>query len=709
MLLYRNLCDVSDSELIARCRTGDANAWDALVLRTEKAIHQYAYSLCRCHDDADDITGQVLLRLYRNLHTFRNEASFHTWLFRIIRNIHVDACEYASNRRCLSLDTHPDFDASSPEAFLLDPSPSPESLVIEQEMARLLGAAVGHLPVYQRQVLRLYYQQRRSYDEIALLTGLPLGTVKSRLSRARRMLQARLEEDADFREPEDAKRSVPNESENRKTPEMTMEKEPETSVTKQQARKLDRTQKAIGESEEWLFTTLQSIGDAVIATDAAGCIVFMNPVAVSLTGWSEEEAEGRDCREVFHIVNETTRKETESPVAKVMRDGVIAGLANHTILISRDGAEHSIDDSGSPIRGRDGELIGVVLIFRDITDRRETEQLLQEQKNLLQTLFDHIPVIVSFLDDAGQFKWVNREWTRVLGWSLAEMQDPTLHPALPSSGFGSQLQAPAKRPAQGWSQLKLNTKAGNALVLSWALVRLSDGTCIGIGQMYPEGGDAMAPERLARLESRNLRLEQAMRETDHRVKNNLQSIAALLDIQVMENEEAVPVRELAQIRMHIVTLASIHDLLVQDVRVEGPGRLLSVKKALQALLPMLQQLVGKHSIRWNVDDVQLPIKQGMSLAVLINELVHNAVKHGGTQVELRLAQADERVTLEVFDDGPGFSEQFHPRDAAHFGLELVESVSRLDLGGNVSYENRLHGGACVRVAFPLTQQPRLAG
>jgi two-component sensor histidine kinase len=91
----------------------------------------------------------------------------------------------------------------------------------------------------------------------------------------------------------------------------------------------------------------------------------------------------------------------------------------------------------------------------------------------------------------------------------------------------------------------------------------------------------------------------------------------------------------------------------------------------------------------------------MSLAVLINELVNNAVKHGGHRVELRLVVVEKAVTLEVSDDGPGFSEAFSAVTAAHFGLELVESIGRLDLGGETTYLNKPEGGACVRVTFPL--------
>lgn len=126
-------------------------------------------------------------------------------------------------------------------------------------------------------------------------------------------------------------------------------------------------------SEAWLRTTMRSIGDAVIACDSDGRIVFMNMVAERLTGWLTGEAKGHALHEVFRIVNETSRAIVESPVDKVRRLGIIVGLANHTILIRRDGSEIHIDDSGSPILNEQGIVSGVVLIFRDITERRQAE------------------------------------------------------------------------------------------------------------------------------------------------------------------------------------------------------------------------------------------------------------------------------------------------------------------------------------------------
>lgn len=134
---------------------------------------------------------------------------------------------------------------------------------------------------------------------------------------------------------------------------------------------------------ERLRVTLSSIGDGMIATDAQGCVSMMNAVAQSLTGWTDQEAQGRPVEEVFTIVNQYTRLPVENPVANVLREGTIVGLANHTILIARDGTEHAIDDSGAPIRNESGELLGVVLVFRDITARYAMENELRNKSAML--------------------------------------------------------------------------------------------------------------------------------------------------------------------------------------------------------------------------------------------------------------------------------------------------------------------------------------
>ena len=137
-----------------------------------------------------------------------------------------------------------------------------------------------------------------------------------------------------------------------------------------------------------LATTLRAIGDGVISCGRDGRIVLMNPVAEGLTGWTEQDAHGLLLKEVFQIINESSRQTVEDPVEKVLRLGRTVGLANHTVLIRRDGSEAAIDDSAAPIFDSDGTLCGVVLVFRDVTERRAAELnlgLLAESGRILGT------------------------------------------------------------------------------------------------------------------------------------------------------------------------------------------------------------------------------------------------------------------------------------------------------------------------------------
>ena len=147
---------------------------------------------------------------------------------------------------------------------------------------------------------------------------------------------------------------------------------------------------ALREQQEWLRITLSSIGDAVITTDNHGDVTFLNPVAQTLTGWTQADAAGKPLESVFKIINEETRHTVENPVTKALREGVAVGLANHTLLIAKDGTEWPIDDSAAPIRNAAGEVAGVVLVFRDVTERKRQERVAKDSlayaDNILATL-----------------------------------------------------------------------------------------------------------------------------------------------------------------------------------------------------------------------------------------------------------------------------------------------------------------------------------
>ncbi|MGD6852737.1 MAG: PAS domain-containing sensor histidine kinase [Candidatus Bathyarchaeia archaeon] len=173
-----------------------------------------------------------------------------------------------------------------------------------------------------------------------------------------------------------------------------------------------KAEEALKESELWWSTTLASIGDAVIATDREARITFMNPVAEALTGWTLKEAKQKPVKQVFHIINEQTREPVESPVDRVLKQGVIVGLANHTLLVCKDGTEVPIDDSGAPII-RDGQTLGVVLVFRDITERKKTEEAIHRQADLIDLSPDAI--IVRKMN--GTITFWNRGAEKLYGWT----------------------------------------------------------------------------------------------------------------------------------------------------------------------------------------------------------------------------------------------------------------------------------------------------
>ena len=179
------------------------------------------------------------------------------------------------------------------------------------------------------------------------------------------------------------------------------------------------------QSEERWVTTLASIGDGVIATDVSGRVSFMNTVAQDLTGWTTTESTQKLISEVFNIINATTRQKAENPVDKVLQLGTICSLANHTILIKKNGTEISIDDSGAPIKDAKGITSGVVLVFRDITERRKAEIMLhqvEDRNRLLADVLEHAsqPFGIGLPD--GSLGIVNKAFCDLTGYTTEELK-----------------------------------------------------------------------------------------------------------------------------------------------------------------------------------------------------------------------------------------------------------------------------------------------
>lgn len=175
------------------------------------------------------------------------------------------------------------------------------------------------------------------------------------------------------------------------------------------------------EAEARHSITLKSIGDAVIATDAQGRVELLNPVAESLTGWTNEEAQSQPLEKIFRIINEDTRQPVENPVGIVLRNGLVVGLANHTLLVSKDGTERPVADSGAPIRDGQNRIIGVVLVFRDQTQERAAQAALGRNEKHFRQLYEQSPVGYQSLDAEGRLIEVNPAWLKLLGYKHTEV------------------------------------------------------------------------------------------------------------------------------------------------------------------------------------------------------------------------------------------------------------------------------------------------
>ena len=187
-------------------------------------------------------------------------------------------------------------------------------------------------------------------------------------------------------------------------------------------KQLQQANMILRDSEEKLAVTLNSIGDAVIATDGEGRVTRLNPVAEKLTGWTQAAAIGRPVSDVFHIVNMETRQSATIPVMETLQKGTIQGLANHTVLIAADGSECDIADSCAPIRDRDGLVVGAVLVFRDVTDDYAAQQALRDSAALIETILNTVvDGIITLHSRGGIIETVNPAAEKMFGYGAADL------------------------------------------------------------------------------------------------------------------------------------------------------------------------------------------------------------------------------------------------------------------------------------------------
>jgi len=245
--------------------------------------------------------------------------------------------------------------------------------------------------------------------------------------------------------------------------------------------RLEKLRRDVDESKEGFLTTLKSIGDGVIATDQEGRVSFLNPVAEGLTGWSEDDAVGLPIQAIFKIVNEDSGDEVENPVVRVIREGVVVGLANHTLLIAKDGTRRPIDDSGAAIKDRKGNLTGTVLVFHDISERRQIEKRIAHLNSILRAIRNVNQLITREKDRDKLVQQACLELIETRGYKSAWMtvcDESGAHMVCAAAGLEGRFEAFSEQLKTGWlptcCQLA-REKAGPVVIVS------QPETCTGCG------------------------------------------------------------------------------------------------------------------------------------------------------------------------------------------------------------------------------------
>lgn len=412
---------------------------------------------------------------------------------------------------------------------------------------------------------------------------------------------------------------------------------------------------------------LQSIGDAVIVTDVSARVARMNPVAEELTGWSEAQARGVPLAEVFSIVNESTREVVENPADKVKRLGTIVGLMNHTVLLQRDGGDVHIEDSAAPITGEDGSISGIVLIFRDIGERRRLERERQRVSLELKAILDAMPALVSFLDTDLRYVRVNRVYEEWFGKREDEMLGRTVDEVLgleAAERVRAHLQAAL---AGNQQRLEYQMKTGDReRMLSVAYVPRRDeqGNVIGI---VVQGHDITEQKKAeqALMQSEKLAVVGRLAASiAHEINNPLESVTNLLFLAREGTHDALLQQYLDTADRELRRVASITSQTLRFHRQSTRATAVNGVDLIENVVTLYQGRLVNARVR--VEQMMRAHKPVLCFEGEIRQVLNNLIANGidamqGSGGRLLLRSTSGRdwqtgrlgVMLTVADTGPG--------------------------------------------------------
>ncbi len=438
--------------------------------------------------------------------------------------------------------------------------------------------------------------------------------------------------------------------------------------------------------ERTMRTTLYSIGDGVIAVDTDGRVTRMNGVAERLCGLTENEGRGRPLSEVFHIENEQTGAPVENPVVRVIREGCIVGLANHTVLVARDGTRRPIADSGSPIFDPDGALAGVILVFRDQTEEREQTRRLEESERRYRSALDGLLEGCQIIDFEFRYIYVNAAAAahgRTVPEALIGRKMVDVYPGIEATAVFADIAASMidRRPRKsenefffesgpsGWFELSIQPVEEGVLILS-------------VETTERKRAELALRERMQEREALLKEKDVLLQELRHRIKNSLNMVGAILYLK--ESEAKTPeVREaLNAAHERIDALA----LLYRQLNEAGGSsvRLDDYLKSICASLSAAHAFSARGlDLAARVEPLHLDLKRGANIGLAVTELLTNAIKYAfppdprggrGGRIELEATADGADIEIIVRDDGIGLPEDFNVERSEGMGFRLVTEL-----------------------------------
>lgn len=477
----------------------------------------------------------------------------------------------------------------------------------------------------------------------------------------------------------------------------------------------DQSLRQTREARDTLQTTLASIGDAVISTDCEGRIVFANPAARATLRTGDADITGRPLEELFRIVNEYTRATVENPVTKVLREGTVVGLANHTILIAQDGTEIPIDDSGAPIRGADSEILGTVLVFRDILERRQAEQKLTLLAN-----------VVEFSDDAIVSKDMNglvTSWNkgaeRIFGYSAAEMIGKPIAVIAPPDRSKEMPEILERiRRGERVEHFESVRRAKNGRLVNVALtvspIKDSSGKIVGASKIARDITErTLAAQAIAQhsdqLARSNADLQQFTYAASHDLQEPLRTVVSFTQL-LADRYKGKFDQEADEFMGYVISAATRMRLLIADLlnysrtvhHEEVPFKDVSLNDAVDLAAHNLHLAIQESVATLEVGALPTLRADKVQMIQLFQNLISNAIKYRGEDsphIRIAAAQDGDEWVLSVCDNGTGIPDEYkeyifglfkrlHGREHAGSGVGLAICKSIVERhGGRIWVES----------------------